>query len=66
DRVAIMHLGKIERVGTPEELKDEVGPVATMEDVFRHFTGYGVDESGEARGGLREIRGARRTARRVG
>ncbi|HEY3922889.1 MAG TPA: ATP-binding cassette domain-containing protein, partial [Gaiellaceae bacterium] len=47
DRVAIMHLGKIERVGTPEELKDEVGPVATMEDVFRHFTGYGVDESGE-------------------
>src|SRR5579862_9910936 len=66
DRVAIMHLGKIETVGTPEELKDEVGTGATLEDVFRHFTGYGVDESGEARGGLREIRGARRTARRVG
>ena len=66
DEVAIMHLGKLETEGSPEELKASVGPGATMEDVFRRYTGFDVDESGEARGGLREIRGTRRTARRVG
>ena len=67
DNVAVMHFGKIETTGSPGELKDEVGADATMEDVFRHFTGgYGVDESGEVKGGLREIGRTRATARRVG
>ena len=39
DRIALMHLGTIRTEGTPEELKDELGGDATLEDVFRHFTG---------------------------
>ena len=64
DRVALMHLGTIRADGTPEELKDSVGPDATLEDVFRHYTGGSLD--GETSRGLREIRRTRRTARRVG
>jgi len=66
DTVALMHLGRIERQGSPAELKASVGAGATMEDVFRRYTGSDLDSSGEERGGLREVRGARRTARRVG
>ena len=64
DRVALMHLGRIRTEGTPDELKDELGPEATLEDVFRHYTGGSLDE--ETRGGLREVRSTRRTARRLG
>ena len=64
DRVALMHLGRIRTEGTPDELKDELGPEATLEDVFRHHTGGSLDE--ETRGGLREVRSTRRTARRLG
>lgn len=66
DRVALMHLGKVRQEGTPAELKNALGPAATLEDVFRHFTGDTLtgDRSGE--GGLREIRRTRRTAGRVG
>jgi ABC-2 type transport system ATP-binding protein len=66
DTIALMHLGKIESEGSPAELKASVGPNATMEDVFRRYTGFELDDSGEVRGGLREVRGTRRTARRVG
>jgi len=66
DRIALMHLGEIKAEGAPDALKAEVGPGATLEDVFRRHTGYGVGEDGDVRGGLREIRGTRRTARRVG
>ena len=64
DRVALMHLGRIRTEGTPDELKDELGPEATLEDVFRHYTGGSLEE--ETRGGLREVRSTRRTARRLG
>jgi ABC-2 type transport system ATP-binding protein len=64
DRIALMHLGQIRAEGTPEELKDELGDDATLEDVFRHFTGDSLGE--ETKGGLREVRTARRTARRLG
>jgi ABC-2 type transport system ATP-binding protein len=64
DRIALMHLGQIRAEGTPEELKDELGDDATLEDVFRHFTGGSLGE--ETKGGLREVRSARRTARRLG
>jgi len=66
DTVALMHLGRLETEGSPAELKASVGPAATMEDVFRRYTGYELDGAGEARGGLRDVRGTRRTARRVG
>ena len=39
DRVALMHLGLIRADGTPDELKAAIGPDATLEDVFRRYTG---------------------------
>jgi ABC-2 type transport system ATP-binding protein len=65
DRVALMHLGKEQAEGPPSELKAALGPNATLEDVFRHFTG-GTLEGTEEKGGMREVRSTRRTARRLG
>jgi ABC-2 type transport system ATP-binding protein len=64
DRVGLMHLGKLRAVGPPGELKAALGPDATLEDVFRHHAGAGLDE--EEGGGLRAVRSTRRTARRLG
>jgi ABC-2 type transport system ATP-binding protein len=64
DRVALMHLGTIRAEGTPAELKEGVGAGASLEDVFRLFTGGSLDE--DTRGGLRAVRSTRRTARRLG
>jgi ABC-2 type transport system ATP-binding protein len=62
-RVAIMHLGRIEALGTPSELKQAVGGEAvTLDDVFIHFTGNALDSGGT----FRETSRARRTARRLG
>jgi len=62
-RVAIMHLGVVAALGTPAELKAELGtPGATLDDVFTHFAG-GSLESG---GGYRETARTRRTAQRLG
>ena len=66
DRIALMHLGTIRAEGTPDELKRELGPDATLEDVFRHFTGDILHDGTTPKGGLREVRRTRRTARRVG
>jgi ABC-2 type transport system ATP-binding protein len=66
DRVAMMHLGTIRAVGRPEELRRSLGPGATLEDVFRRETGNTLDGEEMGKGGLREIRGTRRTAGRVG
>ena len=64
DRIALMHLGQVRAEGEPDELKEHLGDDASLEDVFRHFTGGSLDD--DAKGGLREIRRARRTARRLG
>ncbi|HEY3556769.1 MAG TPA: ATP-binding cassette domain-containing protein, partial [Kribbella sp.] len=64
DRVALMHLGSIRAEGAPDELKAQIGNGATLEDVFRHHTGGSLDE--DTKGGLREVRRSRRTARRLG
>jgi len=61
DRVAIMHLGKLAVIGSPTELKASIGPDATLDDVFVHYSGYEVD----AVGNWREVSRARRTARRL-
>src|SRR5689334_1002662 len=66
DRIALMHLGRVRAEGTPEELKHELGPDATLEDVFRHYTGDALHAGTTGKGGLREVRSTRRTARRVG
>ena len=39
DRVGILHNGRLEKVGTPAELKAEVGPHATLNDVFARVAG---------------------------
>ena len=64
DRVALMHHGTIRAEGPPDELKAALGPAATLEAVFRHWTGDLL--AGEEKGGLRSVRVARRTARRLG
>ncbi|MCL2781045.1 MAG: ATP-binding cassette domain-containing protein [Actinomycetia bacterium] len=64
DRVAMMHRGALRTVGPPAELRAALRPGASLEDVFRHFTGDSLTT--DERGGLRSVRSARRTARRVG
>ena len=62
DRIAILHRGSVVALGSPEELKTQVKPGATMDDVFAHFTGGEV----EAGGNYRDISRTRRTAERLG
>ena len=63
DRVAIMHLGQVAAVGTPEELKQGIGGNgATLEDVFTHYSGGSLDSGGSYRDASR----TRRTAYRLG
>ncbi len=64
DRVGLMHQGKLRAVGAPAELKAELGESASLEDVFRHYTGGRLDEP--EKGGLRAVRSTRRTAGRMG
>jgi ABC-2 type transport system ATP-binding protein len=65
DRVSLMHRGKIRVTGEPAELRAGLGDGATLDDVFRHYTGDTLDDAPEE-GGLRDVRRARRTARRLG
>jgi ABC-2 type transport system ATP-binding protein len=74
ERIALMHRGRVRALGTPDELKDAIGPQATLDDVFRHHTGDTLqgDKDGERpdrtikTGGIRDVRAARRTAGRLG
>jgi ABC-2 type transport system ATP-binding protein len=65
DRVALMHHGRLRAVGTPAELKTKVGPEASLEDVFRHYAGSGLDEAAD-HNGLRAVRAGRKVARNAG
>jgi ABC-2 type transport system ATP-binding protein len=68
DRVALMHHGKLQAVGSPTDLKaglrSDDAPEPTLEDVFRHYAGSDLTEDA-ARQKLGEIRSSRRAARRV-
>jgi ABC-2 type transport system ATP-binding protein len=66
DRVALMHLGRIQAEGSPEELKRDLGAHATLDDVFRHATGNTLAGEPETAHAIREIRRTRRTAGRIG
>ena len=57
DELAILHQGQLATVGPPQELKAQVGPDATMSDVFVHFSGSMIDAGGHARD-VRESRDA--------
>ena len=65
DRVALMHHGRLQAVGSPTELKRTVCAEATLEDVFRHYAGSDLGED-TSQSGFRAVRSTRRTARRVG
>jgi ABC-2 type transport system ATP-binding protein len=65
DRVALMHAGSIRATGSPGSLKAKLGDGATLDDVFRYYTGGTLDDNTES-GGIRDVRRARRTARRLG
>lgn len=62
DRLALMHRGRLITTGTPAQLKAQVGPDATLDDVFVYHTGGAV----EAGGNYRDIAQTRRTANRLG
>jgi ABC-2 type transport system ATP-binding protein len=64
DRIALMHAGSIRATGTPGLLKATLGQGQTLDDVFRHYTGGTLDDA--EKGGIRDVRRARRTARRLG
>jgi ABC-2 type transport system ATP-binding protein len=65
DRVSLMHRGAIRATGRPADLRAGLGDSATLDDVFRHYTGDTLDNTPEE-GGIRDVRRARRTARRLG
>ena len=62
DTLAILHQGVIGVTGSPQALKDSVGPEATLDDVFVAFSGGTIQESGS----YREVRQARTTMQRLG
>jgi ABC-2 type transport system ATP-binding protein len=47
DVVAFMHMGQIVAMESPHYLKETVGPTATLDDVFIHYTGSSITESGD-------------------
>ncbi|BBZ50115.1 ATP-binding cassette domain-containing protein [Mycobacterium heidelbergense] len=65
DRVALMHRGALRAVGTPTELKAQIAPGATLEDVFRHYAASGLSDHTETSGSFREIRSSRKVASRA-
>jgi ABC-2 type transport system ATP-binding protein len=65
DRVALLHKGVLQTVGTPQDLKAGLGPGASLEDVFRHYAGADLEQQ-NADGGLRGVRSTRRSAERMG
>ncbi len=65
NRVAVMHLGKMAALGTPEELEAEVAREtgvqhATLDDVFSHYSGGVMDSGGTFRDAARTRRVAQR------
>lgn len=64
DRVGLMNHGRLVAVASPAAFKAQLGPQATLEDVFRSYTGGYA--TGTEEGGLRNVRATRRTAGRLG
>ena len=61
DRIAVMNLGTIATLGTPQELRSRHG-AAALEDVFTEVTGGRLEEGGS----FRDVRASRRRSRRLG
>ena len=65
DTVALMHRGHLTAAGSPARLKADLGPDATLEDVFRHHAGVDLAASA-GKEGIRDVRRSRATARKLG
>jgi ABC-2 type transport system ATP-binding protein len=62
DRIAIMHLGKVDALGTCKELEASLGDGAhTLNDVFVHYAGSALDSGGT----FRDVSAERATAQRL-
>jgi ABC-2 type transport system ATP-binding protein len=61
EQLAIMHRARVVVTGSPQSLKAQVGPEASLDDVFVHFAGGSIDDGA----GYRESAQVRRTARRL-
>jgi len=63
DRIAIMHLGKVDALGTCKQLETSLGAgVHTLNDVFVHYAGSAVESGGT----FRDVSAERATAQRLG
>jgi len=62
DELAILHAGRVAVVGKPAGLRAGLGASATMDEVFTHYAGGAISESGNFRDAVQ----TRRTARRLG
>ncbi len=63
DRIAFIHGGRIQQVGTPQELKAPLGPEATLDDVFVSLTGSEIEQPV---GSYRDVRRTRQSVRQRG
>jgi len=61
DVVAFMYRGHIVAMDSPANLKRSLGPTATLDDVFIHYTGASVKEEGD----FQNVKAIRRTVGRL-
>jgi len=61
-QLAIFHVGQVAVAGKPSDLRAALGPEATLDDVFAHYAGGGIRDSGDFNSAAQ----TRRTARRLG
>ena len=64
DRIALIVHGRIVTIGTASELKAQVGPKATLDDVFNRLVHGSIETEAERSYG--DVRRARRAARQHG
>lgn len=62
DEILLLSKGKAAAAGTPDSLKAALGEGATLDDVFRRYSGGELEEGGD----FRETRRRRRNLRRLG
>jgi ABC-2 type transport system ATP-binding protein len=62
DQLAILHQGRMAVVGRPADLKNQIGPQASLSDVFVAYSGVVIEHGGH----YREVRETRGTAQRLG